>query len=330
MSELSNRPDEPVAIGVADQIEERAAEWIEQRDFGDWNEHNQRELDAWLAQSVAHRVAFVRLDFEWQRTERLTILRGSEAQSVGEDATHRIGYFLTRFAALMLCVAIIAGATAYLRAPRDEIYATSIGGHKTVTFSDGSQIELNTDTVLRVNMADNRKVRLEKGEAYFQIEHDATHPFVVNIADHIVTDLGTKFLLRSGSNGIKITLVEGRARIDSANLFGPKQSATLKAGDVAVATTGAISVARASKDDLANELGWRRGMLVFHHATLEEAAEQYNRYSAKPVVIADSKVGRMIFSATLPSNNVDTFIRVAEKLFNIHSQDRGDEIVISR
>jgi transmembrane sensor len=330
MSEANNRPEELIAAGDADQIEERAAEWIEHRDFGDWDEYSQRELDAWLAQSIAHRVAFVRLDFEWQRTERLTILRGSEVQSAAEDSTGRIGYFAARFAALMLFVTIIAGATVYLRTPRDEIYATSIGGHKTVTFSDGSQIELNTDTVLRVNMADNRKVRLEKGEAYFQIEHDATHPFVVKIADHTVTDLGTKFLLRSGANGIELALVEGRARIDSANFFGPKQSATLKAGDVAVATAAAISVARASTDDLANELGWRRGMLVFHHATLEEAADQYNRYSAKHIVIADSKVGRMIFSATLPSNNVDTFIRVAEKLFNIHSQDRGDEIVISR
>ena len=112
--------------------------------------------------------------------------------------------------------------------------------------------------------------------------------------------------------------------------MSPERSATLTPGDVGVATASAISVARKTADDLANELAWRHGVLVFHHATLEDAANQYNRYNAEHVVIADSRIGRMAFSATLPLNNVEAFTRVAEKLFNVHSQKRGDEIVISR
>ena len=315
---------------LSDQIEERASEWLEQRDFGNWSEDDQRELAAWLAESLAHRVAFLRLDFEWRRTERLAVLRGTDAQFPLRSFGQKYGRFLSRFAIAVFAIAIASAAAIYLQTPRYEIYATSVGGHKTVTFSDGSQIELNTDTVLRVRMADNRKVELEKGEAYFQIKHDAAHPLVVEAGDHRVTDLGTKFLLRADENGLEVALIEGRARIDSGNLIGPKQSATLKPGDVAMATSNAISVVKKSNVELASALGWRRGVLVFHHATLEEAADQYNRYSTKQIVIADSRIARMTFSATLPSNDIGAFTRVAEKLFNIRSQNRGDEIVISR
>jgi transmembrane sensor len=330
VSDLNGKREELAVSTVADTIEERASEWIEQRDFGDWDEDYQRELGAWLAQSIAHRVAFVRLDFEWQRTGRLAVLRSSEPQSSINDSSRRVGISLFRIAAAMLLVATVVGGAIYLRPPHDEIYATSVGGHKTVTFSDGSQIELNTDTVLRVRMADNRSVTLEKGEAYFQIRHDATRPFVVTVANHSITDLGTKFLLRTALSGMEVALIEGRARVDTASLLGSGQSATLKAGDVAVATADAISVVKKSKSDLTNELSWRQGLLVFHHATLEEAASQFNRYNTGKIVIADPKIARLAFSATLPLNDVEAFTRVAEKLFDIRSQKRGDETVISR
>ena len=51
-----------------------------------------------------------------------------------------------------------------------------------MNFADGSRIELNTNTVLRARMTtDQRIVWLEKGEAYFRIKHDSTHPFIVMV-----------------------------------------------------------------------------------------------------------------------------------------------------
>ena len=76
------------------------------------------------------------------------------------------------------------------------MFSTEVGGHETVTFSDGTRIELNTNTVLRARMTTaQRTVWLDKGEAYFQVKHDPAHPLTV-IAGHRVTDLGTEFLVR--------------------------------------------------------------------------------------------------------------------------------------
>jgi transmembrane sensor len=56
------------------QIEQLASTWLARRDGGAWSADDQRELDAWLQESVAHRVAFLRLDAAWRQSDRLKAL----------------------------------------------------------------------------------------------------------------------------------------------------------------------------------------------------------------------------------------------------------------
>lgn len=56
------------------EIEHTAAAWLARRDGADWTERDQQKLDAWLSASVAHRVAFIRLDAAWQQSGRLKAL----------------------------------------------------------------------------------------------------------------------------------------------------------------------------------------------------------------------------------------------------------------
>ena len=56
------------------EIEHTAAAWLARRDAGAWSERDQQQLDAWLDASVAHRVAFLRLDAAWRQSDRLKAL----------------------------------------------------------------------------------------------------------------------------------------------------------------------------------------------------------------------------------------------------------------
>lgn len=56
------------------QIERSAAAWLARRDAGRWSERDQAELEAWLAASTGHRVAFVRLEAAWRESDRLKAL----------------------------------------------------------------------------------------------------------------------------------------------------------------------------------------------------------------------------------------------------------------
>ena len=311
----------------AKEIRAEAASWLERKERSDWSDTDQAELDQWLARSTAHEVAFVRLQSAWERTERLVVLRplGKEPR-----APRRISPLLMRIAAAGAVVALLgAGAAWFALSPRDRTYSTAVGGRETVTFADGTRIELNTNTVLRARMTtDQRVVWLEKGEAFFQVKHDATHPFVVMIGEHRVTDIGTQFSVRRGKKDVQVAVTQGRVTLDAPGIAS--QAALLTQGDVATATARSLTVTRKSQAALADDLGWRRGTIVFRHTTLAEACAELNRYNRVKLVITDPVVARRTIGATFRTSDVELFARVAEVALGLHVNEHGDEIDISR
>jgi transmembrane sensor len=315
----------------ASDVEQTAAEWLERRASEDWSEARDVELESWLAQSPAHAVAFMRLEAAWNRTTRLAALQQPMLRKPSqgtEQSSRRPGLKIA--AAVMVTAAISVGGSLLAVHQKDQTFATTIGGREALSLVDGSKIELNTDTVLRMaNGAGERKVWLDRGEAYFDIKHDAAHPFVVMVGDHRVTDLGTKFIVRQEGDRVEVKLLEGSARLD-ANSGAPAQSAVLKPGDVAIATADQTSVTKKPVKELTQELGWRRGVLTFDHTTLAEAVAEFNRYNRQKIVIADHDVAKLEIGGTFPSDDVKLFGRATHIALGLRVEDKGNELVISQ
>jgi transmembrane sensor len=317
----------------ANDIAREAATWLERREREDWSEADNNALESWLAQSPAHKLAFWRVKGAWSQTERLNALRPTTLQKPAVAVPTRKTRPVLRFAAAAIAAAVIAGFAAnnLLSGPRYKTYSTGVGVRETITLPDGSQIELNTDTSVRVaEAAFHRNVVLDRGEAFFQIKHDAAHPFVVTAGNSRVVDLGTKFTVRAETGRVEVALVEGRARIEPVDGNAPSRIATLTPGDVAVAEKDSLRVSTLTKRDLADDLGWRRGVLVFRRTTLAEAAAQFNRYNTHKLVVPDSAVAELQLGGTFQSNNPELFARVARDVLGLRIQNRGGETVISR
>jgi transmembrane sensor len=322
-----------VPLGDAKLIEAQAADWFQRRRFWNWTAEDQTKLDAWLAQSMAHSVAYWRLDAGFEGTERLTALRHPRLGAV--DATPRRNWrplFLRVAAATVVVSAVGAFALRYeAPLPVEKTYATAIGATKHITLADGSSIELNTNTKLRVSIGRNqRRVWLDRGEAYFQVAHDASRPFVVTAGKRQITDLGTKFLVRRGLTQVEIAVSQGRVRLeatDEARAFAPVE---LIKGEVVVANDKQIVVKTTTPKKLANELGWRHGVLIFDHTTLADAAREFNRYNEGKLIIEDPQVAQLTIDGTFRSNNVGLFARAAKDLLGLKIELRGSDTVIAR
>ncbi len=169
-----------------------------------------------------------------------------------------------------------------------------------------------------------------RGEAYFNIRHDAKRPFVVFAADHRIVDIGTKFEVRNSGGALRVSLLEGSARLESTKAWAPLHEAILKPGDVALATVDSFRVVRERPKALNNELGWRRGVIVFEHTTLEDAAAELNRYNHQKIVVSDPAIALMKIDATLPINGVEAIVRVAQDVLGVHARKQDGQIVISR
>ena len=323
---MSDQKDMP-ALTPADEIDAQAAAWFNDRECG---VVDQAEFKAWLAQSPNNLLAYWRMEAGWERAGLLTAIRPSKLNR--PDAKHRRswGPWLGRLAAVVAVMGIgVGGAYEYSR-DKFVTYTTPVGGHRVVALADGSQIELNTDTAVRVDAAGStRRVELVHGEAYFSVKHDSGRPFMVDAGDQRLVDLGTKFLVRRTPKEIRIGLFEGSVRLETPGLLSSSPVAVLTTGDVAVATPGKVLITRDATRQLNADAGWRSGRLIFDHATLADAAAEFNRYNEVKLVIADAHVGAMKFSSAFPTNGVEAFVRVAQKSFGLHAERRNDEIIIS-
>lgn len=314
--------EEPRAIA----IETAAAEWLEKRTHGEWSAEDQEAFEAWMSQSLAHRVAFLRLEEAWRFADRLSALRKVRV-SAAQKLRRRIAA-----GALAACFGIAAGVYGmqfYSFAPREQTYVTGIGESKRLRLNDGSVVELNTDTKVRIaREGETRKVWLDKGEAFFHVQHDPERPFVVLASGHRILDIGTKFLVRRDREKLQVSVLEGKVEYD------PDPKAPVKTlllpGDVLTAAKGSVSINRAGATEIANALGWRSGVITLDNTTLADAAAEFNRYSRRRIVIGDSSVAGLRIMGTFQAGNADAFVAVAQDIFKLRVKRGKDEIVLSR
>ncbi len=111
--------------------------------------------------------------------------------------------------AMAACLAaIFAGQVVLLTARAD--LATGTGDVRRVRLADGSRVTLAPDSAIALDGA--RHVRLLRGTGFFEVRHDAAHPFRVQVGEAVVTDLGTAFEVRRDHDGARIAVREGRVQ----------------------------------------------------------------------------------------------------------------------
>jgi transmembrane sensor len=316
-------------------IEARAADFLQRRRFWSWTEQDQAELDFWLDQSSAHRIAFLRLKAGLDRMERLAALSLSKSAFAAPAASAWVSVLIsipvmaTAAAAAALALAVVFGMPLLreLLRPADIAYATAVGGRALVSVADGTKIELNTDTALRTSLTnEQRTVWLDKGEAWFRVAHNAADPFTVIVGNHRVTDLGTEFLIRRDADRVEVAVLEGRAQLS----MDGGRATSLTPGDDAVATTRELFVTKKTARELANKLAWQHDVLIFKDTPLSQAAYEFNRYNRTKLVITDPAVARLTIGGEFKTDNLDDFLNLAQAILRLRVTHEGNDIKISR
>ena len=121
---------------------------------------------------------------------------------------------LIAIAASALIVAL--GGAAWWQSLRYPLYNTDIGERRSITLADGSTVDLNARSKLRVEFSKNeRRVELLDGQALFQVAKDHTRPFIVASGEATVRAVGTQFDVNRKSGGTTVTVLEGRVAVYS-------------------------------------------------------------------------------------------------------------------
>ena len=308
-------------------IERQAAAWLARKDGDSWSVADQTQLDHWLASATAHRVAYLRLAAAWSRTSRLA----SGATGTDAPAPRPLPRFTQwRIAAAMLVTAgVAAGWFTMGTAPSEVRYETRLGAHRTYALTDGSKLTLNTATLLRARVSHNaRTVWLDQGEAYFDIAHDAAHPFVVMSGANRITVLGTRFTVRRDAAGTEVMVVDGRVQVENGQVPG-RSPVILAKHQKVVATPETMRRSDESDAAIDRQLSWREGKLVFDQVTLAAAAGEFNRYNKKKLVLADAEAAGLTIGGRFDVDNIEDFANLLRRGFGLDVHETNDTITVA-
>jgi hypothetical protein len=152
---------------------------------------------------------------------------------------------------------------------------TPVGGEYKLILPDGSMIWLNSSSSLRYPVSfDNKELReVElKGEAYFEIAKNPSHPFIVRSKTQKITVLGTHFNVNSYDDEpeTKTALLEG-----AISLFNGTISKKLEPGERSVNNGKDIKI---TKTNLSQDIAWKNGYFEFQETDLKTVMRQISRW----------------------------------------------------
>lgn len=164
---------------------------------------------------------------------------------------------------------------------------TPSGSIYTITLTDGSVIHLNATSKLTfptVFVKGTRVVELE-GEAYFEVAHDAKHPFIVKTPYFETTVLGTKFNVRAYSRPqSNVTLISGKVQVSNDKgepvILEPEEQASLTAEGKIVK----------QQTDIYPYLEWQKGNFYFDNVPLVEITRELGRWYNVDVIFENKRV----------------------------------------
>ena len=230
-----------------------------------------------------------------------------------------------------------------LPATPSTLYATATGETRQVTLADGTRITLNTGTRLRVSFSQRaRQVQLERGEATFDVAHEATtRPFNVVAGQRTFQALSTQFNLRILADNVDLIVTEGDVKILDARPREPKTPArrrdvltygeqTISAQEEALVDPGFQSVSPIDANEMQKRLAWQKGLIVFDDRALGDALAEIERYTPTKFVLADEKLGALRVSGRFPTANVNAVRLALRQNFLLASRrDTRGRIVLS-
>jgi len=204
------------------------------------------------------------------------------------------------------------------RGPR---YATDIGEQMSVQLNDGSNLRLNTDSRVRVRFSgQQRRVLLDRGEAFFQVAHDSQRPFLVQAGGAQVRAIGTRFDVRRDGQRIRVVLTQGVVVVDHTRV--PDTAVTLKPGQAVNLTAG--EEAKAETVDSQAAVSWTQGQLTFHDRPLSEAVAEVNRYSRRKVTLGAGAPAQARVNGVFEIGDVDTFVAAVAEGLELTAERRAD------
>ena len=215
--------------------------------------------------------------------------------------------------------------------PRE--YRTTIGQRDSISLPDGSTVVLapGSRLTLAADYGVGARSLVLDGAAYFDVRHDAAHPFVVNAAGATIRDIGTAFTVKTtapGSVAVHVThgIVEMGVAPRTTGAAATVGTAALHAGDRGVLAAGTVTVSRGVVT--ASDVAWTRGQLAYRDASLAEVQADLRRWYGLDLRITDPVLATRTLTASFRGDSAAQVVRLIALALGADAVQRGDTVLL--
>ncbi|MBB4633883.1 FecR family protein [Sphingosinicella soli] len=300
--------------------EAEAAEWVARLEGGEMTPADHTAFARWRTESEHNRDAFERYAGLWDGLDALADLNDYAAASARPPLRRRVAAVLPALAAMLVVAVAIGtfvnrdifgwGSSAFVAD-----YQTKIGGNEIVVLPDGSKLTINTDSQIATEFTDTeRRVKLLRGEAFFEVARDTSRPFTVYAGNGMVRAVGTAFSVRLKDNKLDVMVSEGRVALAAsrpARIDGAPDRAVMEltAGQNAVFSDEHVEVlAHVTPAEIDRKLSWREGLLAFAGEPLSDVVVEVGRYSDVDIEIRSDELRNIPIAGYFKAGEVDAFV----------------------
>lgn len=207
--------------------------------------------------------------------------------------------------------------------------AENAEGHQWIKLPDGTSVQLNNNSRLVYDQDFKGKKKREVtlfGEAFFDVAHDAAHPFVIHTGEITTTVLGTAFNISAydDQRAVTVTVTRGRVMVQSADktlaVLTPNQQLSWKIGQ-----------ADPSKQMVNAEkvMTWKEQDLIMDDITLLQASELIAKRYGIEVLFKSDQVKTCRFTAAfLKRNNINEVTEVLSAITGASFERKGNLLLI--
>ncbi|WP_235409899.1 FecR family protein [Proteus terrae] len=201
---------------------------------------------------------------------------------------------------------------------------------KEMTLADGSKVYLDRNTQVRVAyVQEERRLWLDKGQAYFKVKSNSYRPFYVHADTRLIKVVGTEFeVSRYDNHQINVAVHEGIVEVKAT----PKSSpAYLYAGSQATSTLANDSFVISSVN-IDSVGSWRFGQLHFFERPLNEVIAKLKPYLDINIQISSPEIAEMKVSGIANINDAKDFITAIPLILpvNVVFTDKNNALIINK
>lgn len=329
MAEYKKTEEEYVAYIVGEPGVKPEPETVKEKTF--------RELEqTWELAGTAYSFRNSNPDKAWLKLSKEI---GVETKVVGQK---RFSYL--RYAAIFVALVALGSITLLLtrnqnNTPKQLVAAipemksvhtgSNPASFTTVKLPDGSTVKMNANSTLQYPeqfSSASRKVKLS-GEAYFEVIHDASHPFVVEINNIVVEDLGTSFNISAypGKEQVEVNVTTGSVRLRDKN---QNEGTILTEGSSGKLQTvnGKILVSNKLSP---NYLSWITKEVTFHHTPLSTVFEELENIYHVRIEFTDPKIANISYTANFEKFQLEDIVNVIAKTHHLSVSKQADGFVFA-